>query len=142
MKRHIYSVVALMLVSSLAHAHSQLTASEPADKASLAVAPKEVTLHFSEPVRLTAVSITTAGGAKQNLGIPKEQTAHFALAAPALGDGQYEVNWRAVSADAHIMSGAFTFSVAATGSAPHDHAGHSAQEQPAQDDHHGAAHEH
>jgi methionine-rich copper-binding protein CopC len=143
MKRHIYSAMALILVSSLAHAHSQLTGSEPADKASLAEAPKEVMLHFSEPVRLTAVSITPSGGAKQNLaGIPKEQTTHVTLAAPDLGDGQYEVEWRAVSADAHIMAGVFTFSVAAAGTAsPAGHAQHSAPDRPAQDDHHGASHQ-
>jgi methionine-rich copper-binding protein CopC len=141
MKRHIYAVVALILVSSLAHAHSQLTASEPADKASLAVAPKEIMLHFSEPVRLTAVSITPSNGAKQNLaGIPNEQTTHFTLAAPGLGDGQYDVNWRAVSADAHIMAGTFTFSIGAADSAQHaDHGDHA--EHPGQGDRHGTAHQ-
>ena len=47
MKGSTYAVAALLLVSSLAHAHSQLTSSTPADKASLASAPKEIVLHFS-----------------------------------------------------------------------------------------------
>jgi copper resistance protein C len=87
------------------------------------------------------VSVTRSGGAKQNLdGIPAVQTTHFTLAAPGLGDGQYDVNWRAVSADAHIMTGTFTFSVAAAGSAHADHE-HAAPDQPAQNVHNGASHQ-
>src|SRR5262247_1176790 len=120
MKRSTYAVAALLLGSSLAHAHSQLTSSTPADRASLASAPKEVVLHFSEPVRVTALSVTRSGGEKQNLaGIPAEFMKEFTIAAPGLGDGKYDVSWRALAPDAHVMTGTFTFSVGAPGSAPH-----------------------
>ena len=126
MKRSTYAVAGLLLASSLAHAHSQLTSSAPADKASLASAPKEVVLHFSEPVRVTALSITPSGGEKQSLaGIPAEFMKDFTIAAPGLGDGKYDVSWRALAPDSHVMTGTFTFSVGATSSASHaEHAQH------------------
>ena len=146
MKRSTYAAAAMLLLTSLAYAHSQLTSSTPADKASLTSAPKEVVLHFSEPVRVTAISVTPSGGERQNLsGIPAEFMKDFTVAAPGLGDGKYDVSWRALAPDSHIMTGTFTFSVGAAGSESHadhahaDHAGHSASHaEPAT----GAPHQH
>ena len=122
MKRSTYAAAALLLVGSLAHAHSQLTSSTPADKASLTSAPKEVVLHFSEPVRVTALSIAPSGGERQNLaGIPAGFMKDFTIAAPGLGDGKYDVSWRALATDSHIMTGTFTFSIGATPPASHQH---------------------
>jgi len=122
MNRSTYAAAVLLLVSSLAHAHSQLTSSTPADKASLTSAPKEVVLHFSEPVRVTALSVTPSGGERQNLaGIPAEFMKDFTIAAPGLGDGKYDVSWRALAPDSHIMTGTFTFSVGATPPESHQH---------------------
>ena len=112
MKRSGYAVLAILFASSLAFGHAQLTASMPADKESLAAAPKEVVLHFSEPVRLTALFVTPSGGKRQDLaGIPAAQAKDFTVAAPGLGEGTYEVSWRALSADSHVMTGSFTFVV-------------------------------
>lgn len=143
MKRSIYTIAALLFASSLAHAHSELTSSMPADKASVATAPKEVMLHFSEPVRLTAVSVTRSGGVKQDLsGLPGERAKDLVVATPGLGDGQYEVTWRALSGDSHVMTGTFSFSVGAAGSTQHgDRAQHTgSQAQPAPEHRDGAPH--
>jgi methionine-rich copper-binding protein CopC len=130
MRHSTYAAAALLLVSSGAHAHSQLTSSTPADKASLASAPTQVVLHFSEPVRVTALSVTPSGGERQNFaGIPTEFLKDFTIAAPVLGAGEYAVSWRALAPDSHVMTGTFTFSVGATGSASHaEHA--ASHEQP------------
>ena len=126
MTRSIYTVAALLLMSSVAQAHSKLESSLPADKASLTSAPHEVALHFSEAVRLTAVSVARSGGERQNLvGLPSEFQKDFTVAAPGLVDGEYSVSWRALAPDSHVMTGTFTFSVSATSSASHaEHAGH------------------
>jgi methionine-rich copper-binding protein CopC len=130
MKTLIY-VVALWLVASTAFAHSELTASTPADRASVAAPPHELALHFSEPVRLTALAVTRTGEARRVLdALPKERQKDFAVPSPGLADGQYTVSWRALSDDAHVMTGEFTFAVggpAAPGVAPggsHDAQGH------------------
>lgn len=111
MKTYIYSAV-FSLVGSAAFAHSELTSSMPADKTSVDAAPKELILHFSEPVRLTALAVTPAGEARRQLHpLPTEGQKDFRIASPELSKGQYTVSWRALSGDAHIMTGEFTFTV-------------------------------
>lgn len=111
MKTFVYSTL-LTLIAAPAFAHSELTASMPADKASVATAPKEVMLHFSEPVRLTSLAVTKAGDEQKQLSpLPTQNQKDFSIASPGLAKGQYTVNWRAMSGDAHVMTGQFTFAV-------------------------------
>ena len=130
----------LSLIAAPAFAHSELTASMPADKASVETAPKEVMLHFSEPVRLTALAVTKAGEEQKQLGqLPTQSLKDFSIASPGLAKGQYTVNWRAMSGDAHVMTGQFTFAVGEPIASGASHEGHSAghAEQGAE---HGAEH--
>jgi methionine-rich copper-binding protein CopC len=62
MKTFVYSAL-FSLMAAPAFAHSELTSSTPADKASVETAPKELVVHFSEPVRLTALAVTKSGEA-------------------------------------------------------------------------------
>lgn len=124
--------------SGVAFAHTELSQSMPADKAALETAPKEVMLHFSEPVRLTMASIEKRGDRKQELGpLPQAPAKDFTLAAPALGEGAYVVTWRAMSEDTHVVNGEITFTVGAAAHGEHssqptqiehsdhsDHSGH------------------
>jgi len=111
----------LLLTTSVAYAHAELSASMPADKAALEAAPKEIMLHFSEAVRLTALSLTKHDEAKQDLGLlPSEMMKNFSVAVPALASGEYLVNWRAMSEDAHVMTGEFSFTVGMGSSGDHD----------------------
>ena len=129
MKAFVYSAL-LGLMAAPAFAHSELTASMPADKASVETAPKELMLHFSEPVRLTALAIAKPGEAQHALSpLPTRSQKDFSIASPGLTNGQYTVSWRALSADAHVMTGQFAFAVAEpiAASAAHEaHAGHDA----------------
>ena len=98
-----------------AFAHTELSTTAPADRATLAAAPDKVELGFSEPVRLTALTIQKDGATKQSLGpLPAATTRDFAVALPALTDGHYVVSWRALSEDTHVMTGEFMFAVGAT----------------------------
>ena len=106
-----------VLAAQTALAHTELSATVPADRAMIAEAPPEVQLTFSEPVRLTALTIQPEGAAKQSLGpLPPATTEKFTIALPALGDGHYVVSWRALSEDTHVMNGEFMFAVGANGS--------------------------
>ena len=126
-----YGIAALAaLAGQLAYGHAELSASMPADKAVIAAALKEVMLHFTEPVRVTALSLQKQGeSSKQSLGpLPAGTSKDFTVAAPTLSDGQYTVSWRALSDDAHVMTGEFTFGVGA-GGAPAQHSEHAQPEQ-------------
>jgi methionine-rich copper-binding protein CopC len=121
------------LVAGSAFAHTELSQSVPADQAALEVAPKEVMLHFSQAVRLTALSVTKQGESPADLGpLPAGTNEHFVVPAGDLAAGAYTVEWRALAGDGHALRGAFTFTVgsaAASGSQPRsesaDHSRHS-----------------
>jgi len=110
-------VTAAALASGTALAHTELSATVPNDGAMIAEAPENLELTFSEPVRLTALSIQKDGEEKQSLGpLPSETTEKFSVALPAMiDDGHYVVAWRALSEDTHVMNGEFMFAVGAEG---------------------------
>ncbi|MFF7330630.1 copper resistance protein CopC [Streptomyces sp. NPDC008150] len=117
---------ALLLVlggAGTASAHAVLRASDPQDGSVLAVAPRFVTLTFTESVGLLDDSLRMFGpdGHRVRTGTPRHaagrpDTVRVALPARPGGSsgggrGTFTVAWRAVSADSHPVSGAFTFSV-------------------------------
>jgi copper transport protein len=128
MKNLIVIIALTALSPSLALAHAQLSSSAPADQAALESPPKELALHFTEAVRLTAVTIARDGQAAQRIeSLPAATMKEFLLAAPSLASGHYSVSWRALAEDSHVMTGSFTFSVGVAPSsagAPQGHAGH------------------
>lgn len=122
-------IVATLAAATMqaALAHTELAETVPANRAVIQAAPDDVRLRFSEPVRLTALSVQKDGQAKHSLGpLPAETTERFTVALPALDDGHYVVTWRALSEDTHIMSGEFVFAVGSA--AGHDeHMSHEAE---------------
>ncbi|MEV1052654.1 copper resistance protein CopC [Streptomyces sp. NPDC049887] len=108
------------VLTGTANAHAALTGSNPKDGAVLAVAPRDVTLTFSEQVALGNDSIRVLDprskridtGEVKNLGTGDVVRYGVALHS-GLPDGTYTVAWQAVSADSHPIAGAFTFSVGA-----------------------------
>lgn len=108
--------IALTAVVAAAHAHAHLRHSVPADGSVLSAPPRQVVLDFSEAARLTAAWIQRSGGSRTPIaGLPRQSAASVAVSLPALGAGRYELSWRALSADGHIMPGHIHFTVAARG---------------------------
>jgi methionine-rich copper-binding protein CopC len=99
----------------VAAAHAHLEQAEPADGAVLTTAPPQFKLRFSDAVQLTALSLASEESAKpQKLGpLPASAVAQFNVPAPALSPGHYELRYRVISADGHVMAGSVHFSVAA-----------------------------
>src|SRR5512143_1312130 len=111
-----YLFTALLLAfASIAAAHTPLTASVPAAKASVFAPLKEIVLEFGGDVRLTAVVLTDAQGAmKKVAAVPAAVAKKFTVAVEEdLRPGAYTVTWRAVGADTHVISGEIPFTVAA-----------------------------
>lgn len=108
------------VLTGTADAHAALTGSNPKDGAVLAVAPKDVTLTFSEQVALGNDSIRVLDPRSRrvdtaelkSLGGAGAVTYGVALES-GLPEGTYTVAWQAVSADSHPIAGAFTFSIGA-----------------------------
>jgi hypothetical protein len=74
---------------------------------------RELVLEFAGDVRLTAVSIATAGGERKAVDPPPETIgAKFMVAVrDELSPGEYVVTWRAVGGDTHVVSGEFRFTI-------------------------------
>ena len=113
-----HSAAVLVLVGALAMAtgaaaHTKLASTVPAEGASAPAPVKELVLEFAGDVRLTAVALTDASGAKKTIAdVPTAVAAKFTLAVrDELAPGAYVVTWRAVGADTHVVSGEIHFSV-------------------------------
>ncbi|MEV3989617.1 copper resistance protein CopC [Streptomyces sp. NPDC049837] len=108
------------VLSGTASAHAALTGSDPKDGAVVATAPKSVTLTFSEQVAMgdDSIRVLEPSGKRADTGELRDLCAGSVVKYgvhlhAGLPDGTYTVAWRAISADSHPISGAFTFSIGA-----------------------------
>ncbi|OKK02271.1 hypothetical protein AMK26_21565 [Streptomyces sp. CB03234] len=108
------------VLSGTASAHAALTGSDPKDGAVVATAPKGVTLTFSEQVAMgdDSIRVLEPSGKRADTGELRNLCAgavvkYGVFLHAGLPDGTYTVAWRAISADSHPISGAFTFSIGA-----------------------------
>jgi copper resistance protein C len=106
----------LFCASGTAFAHAQLHNATPAVGGSVAAAPSEISLNFSEALEpsFSTVVVRDAVGkrvdkADAHLDAGDRTTMRVSL--PALTEGTYIVVWRALTADTHRTEGAFIFRV-------------------------------
>jgi copper transport protein len=102
--------------ASPASAHAALVAANPAQGSTVATAPSEVTLTFSESIGAVNDKIRVIGPdgtrADQNRPVVSGATLRIPLR-PNLPIGTYLVSYRVISADSHPVPGGFTFNIGA-----------------------------
>jgi copper transport protein len=104
--------LALVLVPAGVRAHASLLGTSPHDGAVLAAAPADLRLQFNEPVRLLALDLIGATGARIPLaGTARHDAGAIVAPLPALGEGTYLASWRIVSDDGHPVAGSLVFTV-------------------------------
>ncbi|WP_448006407.1 copper resistance CopC family protein [Agromyces bauzanensis] len=99
-----------------ASAHDELLASSPEDGQVLDAAPASVELEFSNDIieMGTAIIVVDAAGEELAAGEPAIAGRTVTATLPAdVADGEYQVRWRAVSADGHPIEGTIDFGVGA-----------------------------
>lgn len=96
---------------SFAYAHMHLTGSMPEDGAVLNDAPTEIVLIFSEPARVTSLTLTSEEGDTALIDSPSEPVTEFKAPLPSLAPGDYSIGWRSAASDMHVMSGAINFTI-------------------------------
>ena len=113
---------ATLAFATAATAHPKLLASTPAAKASV-TATKAITLKFNEKLMqqftgldLTMTSMPGAPNKPMKMAgfktfVGRDGKTLTALLPKPLTTGGYRVDWHAVAADTHRMTGAFTFAV-------------------------------
>jgi copper transport protein len=100
------------------YAHATLISTNPADGEVVAEAPPTIVLTFTEGVDPIepGIRLVDADGKEVSVGAVSQSAGAETMSVDldgGLADGSYVVAWQAVSADAHNIRGAFTFSVGA-----------------------------
>jgi methionine-rich copper-binding protein CopC len=100
-----------------ASAHAHLTSATPAVGGTVATAPTELDLKFSEGLNLKFTGVKVTGPAKAPvatgdaaLGAGDDTTLVVPIS-DALAAGSYSVAWHALSTDGHKTSGTYKFTV-------------------------------
>lgn len=103
----------LLLVTSEASAHALLDRAEPRVGNTVATAPREVTLWFTQKLEaaFSTVTVINAAGQRVDTGKPRVSGNQMAVSLRAGGAGTYHVTWRVLSVDAHATDGSFSFQV-------------------------------
>lgn len=114
----IVKLLALVLVmggsvftSNALFAHTALTEAMPADGSVINEAPDNVTLRFTEEVRLLQLSVTDSASHEVETGFTPTANAQnaFSIMLPTLAADIYTVEWTVLGNDSHRVEGAFTF---------------------------------
>jgi methionine-rich copper-binding protein CopC len=116
------SGLALLMFGMTAGAHAHLQKASPADNSVVTTSPPNLVLNFSEPARLTVLSIQKGSEPKQDLKpLPTNAAQQITIPLPPLTPGTYLVTWRAVSDDGHVMPGSLHFTLKAEHEKAADH---------------------
>lgn len=118
----LWSGLALATFALSAGAHAHLQKSSPAEGSVITTSPSNLVLNFSEPARLTVLSIQKGDETKQTLKASTTPAQQISIPLPQLTPGAYLVSWRAVGDDGHVTAGALHFTLS-----PDHAADHSAQ---------------
>jgi copper transport protein len=113
----------LVLTSAPGLAHAVLEESQPSAGERIERAPAAVTLTFDEPVEtaLGSLRVLDVSGTEHSTGPVTHPNGNGARVAVRVGNmepGRYVVAWQVVSADSHLVNGAYAFGVGAPAGPP------------------------
>ncbi|HEX3503491.1 MAG TPA: copper resistance CopC family protein [Xanthobacteraceae bacterium] len=96
-----------------AWAHAFLDHASPLVGSTVASAPHEVVLTFTQNLEPAFSTVTVTDGSGAEVGQGKAQVSGntMRVGLKAGGPGTYRVNWHALSVDTHTTQGSFTFHV-------------------------------
>jgi methionine-rich copper-binding protein CopC len=109
----IASTLLAVLANASAHAHAMLDHASPVVGSTVASAPREVALTFSQNLEaaFSSVQVTDGRGARVDQGKPQISGNTMRVGLKSLSAGTYRVRWQALSVDTHKTEGSFTFTV-------------------------------
>src|SRR6516225_11282845 len=109
----IFSLLAMVFGHVAAHAHAFLDHASPLVGSTVANAPREVSLTFTQNLEaaFSSVQVTGPNGARVDAGKPQTSGNTMHVGLKAAGPGTYHVRWHALSVDTHKTEGSFTFTV-------------------------------
>lgn len=116
MRTLIYVLVSIFVVAlgmPAARAHAFLNQATPAVGSTVAAAPDELSLSFTQSLEpsFSTVEVTGPNGARVDQGKPKISGNSMRIGLKPSGPGAYHVQWHALSVDTHTTQGSFTFHI-------------------------------
>jgi len=110
------AIVSLLLValgSAAGSAHAFLDHASPLVGSTVATAPREVSLWFTQNLEpaFSGVEVSDAAGTRVDQGKPRISSNTMHIGLKALGAGTYRVRWHVLSVDTHKTEGNFAFHV-------------------------------
>lgn len=111
-------ILGLAAGAPTAAAHTALTATDPAADSTLTTGPTRVTATFNEELQPTFAAMTVVGpdGNLWSAGDATVRQMTVTVPVRPLGPaGKYTVNYRVTSADGHVVTGSWSFTVTASG---------------------------
>ena len=110
----LFALMAFMLaLAGEVQAHATLDHAEPRVGNTVATAPHEVTLWFTQKLEsaFSSITVTNAAGERVDSGKTRVSGSQMSVTLRAGGPGAYKVNWRVLSSDTHATEGSFSFQV-------------------------------
>ncbi len=107
-------LVVLALCPALAHAHAQLERTSPRVGSTVAAAPNEVRLWFTQALepKFTTAQLRSGSGAVVASGaVDTADPKQIVIRVHGLPAGSYKVFWTVLSVDSHHTEGSFGFEV-------------------------------
>src|SRR2546430_12878519 len=97
----------LWIVTGQASAHAFLDHAEPRVGNTVATAPREVALWFTQKLEpaFSTVTVTNSAGQRVDTGKARVSGSQMTIALRPGGAGTYHVTWRVLSVDAHTTEG-------------------------------------
>jgi copper resistance protein C len=107
------SLLLAIFSNAAAQAHAFLDHASPLVGSTVASAPREVSLTFTQNLEasFSSVQVTDANGARVDQGKAQISGNTMRVGLKSLAAGTYRVRWQALSVDTHKTEGSFTFSV-------------------------------
>jgi methionine-rich copper-binding protein CopC len=109
----ILSLLLMTFGGVAAHAHAMLDHANPSVGSTVASAPREISLTFTQNLEaaFSSVQVTDANGARVDQGKAQVSGSTMRVGLKSLSPGTYRVRWHVLSVDTHKTEGTFTFTV-------------------------------
>ena len=116
-----------LFLSTSSYAHTSLKTSMPKNNAMLMSSAPQLSVVFTEPVRLAKLTLNSQNGEPVdfNFSPSMESSTFFNYDLPTLSPGNYTAQWMLLGEDGHKMDGSFDFMVHGNKSMQDDKKAHS-----------------
>jgi len=107
------SLFLVLLGTTAARAHAFLDHANPLVGSTVAAAPQEVSLSFSQNLEasFSGVEVSDSAGARVDQGKAQISGGVMRVGLKSLSPGTYRVHWHVLAADTHKSEGSFVFHV-------------------------------